>query len=267
MTQASDLGAITNQSGALYRQRVNAVTQALASRHYGPTPPPAVYPNMEWYCSANGAIYQRDPANTQWFHIGWMGPPMEILNKGKQIVDELFVGAIVMSSQNYWWLEKPQWLPCDGRLVVRAQYPYLNAVYARDGYPYGAGDGVTNFALPWMSGRCPVGVGQGATGWGGQLGTARWLGYADGVETVPLSEANNGPHGHPYRIDQRENDSWSSNGTGGFPTGPATLQVPGWSGTPDASDAHIIGGSGLGLPHYNIAPQLALWFCVWAGPA
>ena len=42
------------------------------------------------------------------------------------------------------------WLPCDGRLVLRAQYPDL---FAEIGTTWGAGDNVTTFALPEVRGE------------------------------------------------------------------------------------------------------------------
>lgn len=50
-------------------------------------------------------------------------------------------------------------LLCDGRSVSRATYADLNAAMSSDGYPYGAGDGVTTFQLPDFRARFPVGVG------------------------------------------------------------------------------------------------------------
>jgi microcystin-dependent protein len=48
------------------------------------------------------------------------------------------------------------WLVCDGALVSRATYAPL---FAKIGTAYGAGDGSTNFALPDLRGRVPVGLG------------------------------------------------------------------------------------------------------------
>jgi microcystin-dependent protein len=48
------------------------------------------------------------------------------------------------------------WLPCDGRTVSIATY---NALYSLLGTTYG-GDGRTNFGLPNLNGRIPIGQGQ-----------------------------------------------------------------------------------------------------------
>lgn len=44
----------------------------------------------------------------------------------------------------------------DGRNVLRADYPALNARYAADGYPHGPGNGTTTFTLPDRRGRISV---------------------------------------------------------------------------------------------------------------
>jgi microcystin-dependent protein len=73
----------------------------------------------------------------------------------------------------YWQLPD-LWLPCDGRLLPISRY---QALYSLLGPTYG-GDGRTSFALPNLSGRTPVGVGNGfalgQTG-GGQGATQPYL--------------------------------------------------------------------------------------------
>ena len=80
MSQASDLGAIANQLAALYRARVNANIQALATQHYGATEPPMIYPNLLWFDSGTGSVKLRDPTNTNWWTVGTIGPPMKWTN-------------------------------------------------------------------------------------------------------------------------------------------------------------------------------------------
>jgi len=80
MTQASDLGAVANQLAALYRARVNANIQALATQHYGATEPPVIYPNLLWFDSGTGYVKLRDPTNTSWWTVGSIGPPMRWTN-------------------------------------------------------------------------------------------------------------------------------------------------------------------------------------------
>ncbi len=80
MTQATDLGNISNQLAQQYRTRVNVNIQALASQHYGATAPTQMYPCMVWFCSGDGYIKIRNPTNTGWENIGLIGPPMKWFN-------------------------------------------------------------------------------------------------------------------------------------------------------------------------------------------
>ncbi len=64
-----------------------------------------------------------------------------------------FIGSIKMWAVSY---EPEGWFFCDGRLLPIVQY---QALYALLGTTYG-GDGRTNFALPDLRGRIPVGAGQ-----------------------------------------------------------------------------------------------------------
>lgn len=77
MSQASDLGAIANQLAVLYRARVNANLQALATQHYGATEPALIYPNMLWFDSGTGNVKLRNPTNTAWAVVGTIGPPFK----------------------------------------------------------------------------------------------------------------------------------------------------------------------------------------------
>lgn len=48
------------------------------------------------------------------------------------------------------------WLPCDGRIMpIRDNQPLFALIGTRFG-----GDGITNFALPNLNGRAPVGTGR-----------------------------------------------------------------------------------------------------------
>ena len=66
------------------------------------------------------------------------------------------------------------WLPCDGRLIPISQN---TALFSLLGTTYG-GNGQSNFALPDLNGRTPMGAGQGA-------GLSLYdLGQSGGSETV-----------------------------------------------------------------------------------
>lgn len=81
------------------------------------------------------------------------------------------------------------WLPCNGGLVNRLLYP---ALFSAISTAWGAGDGTTNFNLPDLRGRGPVGVGQGAGL------TSRGLAQLGGEENHTLSVAEMPAHTHRY---------------------------------------------------------------------
>jgi microcystin-dependent protein len=83
------------------------------------------------------------------------------------------------------------WLICNGSTVSRSDYSNLFKVI---GTTYGAGNSNTTFTLPDMRGRCPIGVGTGASL------TARTLGSNVGAETVTLSESNLPSHTHTTTV-------------------------------------------------------------------
>lgn len=89
-----------------------------------------------------------------------------------------FIGAIKLFAGNY---EPDGWFYCWGQLLPIQQYA---ALYSILGTTYG-GDGRTNFALPDLRGRVPVGVGQSPT-----LGTNHRAGEKWGSETITLTPAN-----------------------------------------------------------------------------
>lgn len=77
------------------------------------------------------------------------------------------------------------WMDCDGRLLSISQYQVLFAVI---GINYG-GDGQTNFALPDLRGRIPLGYGQGLSSYS--------IGLQSGEETVQLDQTEMPSHTHP----------------------------------------------------------------------
>src|SRR5881398_1976539 len=78
------------------------------------------------------------------------------------------------------------WATCDGQLLPINQN---QALFSLLGTFYG-GNGVTNFALPDLRGRVPIGPGQGAGL------TPRTIGQVGGAESVALIEAQLPAHTH-----------------------------------------------------------------------
>ena len=64
------------------------------------------------------------------------------------------LGEIVLCAYNEANFKPSQWLPCDGRLLLTSQYPLLQALIGNTS----GGDGQTNFALPDLQGRFPMGA-------------------------------------------------------------------------------------------------------------
>jgi microcystin-dependent protein len=83
------------------------------------------------------------------------------------------------------------WLICNGDAVSRSAY---NNLFKVIGTTYGVGNSNTTFTLPDMRGRCPIGVGTGASL------TARTLGSNVGAETATLAQVNLPSHTHATTV-------------------------------------------------------------------
>jgi microcystin-dependent protein len=83
------------------------------------------------------------------------------------------------------------WLVCNGDTISRSAYSNLFKVI---GTTYGIGNSNTTFTLPDMRGRCPIGVGTGASL------TARTLGSNVGAETATLAQVNLPSHTHTASV-------------------------------------------------------------------
>ena len=89
-----------------------------------------------------------------------------------------FIGAIKLFAGNF---APDGWFYCWGQSLPIQQYA---ALYSLLGVTYG-GDGRSNFNLPDLRGRVPVGVGQSPT-----LGSNHQLGERWGAESITLAPAN-----------------------------------------------------------------------------
>ncbi|MEM9763709.1 MAG: tail fiber protein [Pseudomonadota bacterium] len=138
------------------------------------------------------------------------------------------------------------WAACDGQLLpIKAN----EALYALIGATYG-GDGKTNFALPDLRGRMPIGV----DGRSPDLG----LGAKGGDEAVILSVATMPAHGHGLR-------GSASTGTEIVASGNAFAALEnGYDPKPAAmiGIADVVEETGLGGGHKNMQPFLALQLCI-----
>lgn len=150
------------------------------------------------------------------------------------------------------------WKLCNGDLLLIREY---QALYALIGTAYG-GDGVTNFGIPDLRGRLPVGQGQG-TGL-----TNRVVAQSFGAETVSLVEANLPAHNHALMTA----GVGASTPTAGTTVTFANTTAPiiqylkdglGTAGGTTVSPAEAtIGNTGSGLAHANIMPCATVNFII-----
>ena len=96
---------------------------------------------------------------------------------------EGFLGQVILFGGSF---APRNWEFCDGQLLAISQW---QALYSILGTTYG-GDGRTNFALPDLRSRIPIGQGSGPGL------TTRQLGSKGGSETVTLTTADMPSHNH-----------------------------------------------------------------------
>ena len=134
------------------------------------------------------------------------------------------------------------WAPCDGQLLPIGPN---QALFSLLGTLYG-GDGQTNFALPDLRGRAPVGFLPGAM-----------PGATDGEEVHILSEDELPAHTHAALASSDPADASS-------PGGSALASAPIWAtpGNPTTLHPETVRSVGAGKPHPNMQPYLALSACI-----
>lgn len=185
-----------------------------------------------------------------------------------------YIAEIELFAGNY---PPTGWFFCDGRELQIAQYQALFAVI---GTRFG-GNGTTNFKIPDLRGRAPIGFGQG-TGL-----TSRDLGATGGAEKVSLGANEMPVHNHTAQTTMGGNvtariNAVSESGTSPSPSGTyiansqnsflkngTVVQMNGGAVTVDASGltaATSVGNAGVGGPHENMPPFLAINFIIaWQG--
>jgi microcystin-dependent protein len=152
-----------------------------------------------------------------------------------------YIGEIRMFAGDY----APRgWLRCDGSLLAISDN---EALYVLIGTTYG-GDGQSNFALPNLSGRIPVGRSPG-----------RPEGHAAGVESVTLTTSQMPQHSHRAR-GATSAASATSPSNAVWATSSAT---PYTTGTPLAGmSPAAITPAGGSQPHSNMPPYLAVHYII-----
>ena len=171
-----------------------------------------------------------------------------ILSFGKTKAQEPIIGEIRMFAGNY----APQgWAFCQGQLLSISQNTALFSIL---GTTYG-GDGRVTFALPNLSGRVPVGVGQGAGL------TNRQLGEMSGTETVTLTTAQMPAHSHT--VNAVTADGNQNLPTNSFPANTKTLDKEYSTVAPNTTmNPTMIGVSGGSQPFGVMQPSLGMNYII-----
>lgn len=143
------------------------------------------------------------------------------------------------------------WLPCDGRVLDRAQHERL---FDAIGTTFGAGDGTT-FAVPDLRGR----VGVSPDGAAGRLAVNGALGNAGGAESVTLSAAQLPAHTHSLPLPTYEGNNGSISGPHLVPERNDTDRDTDWG--------QATGSTGSGSPVAVMQPFLVVNHFIYTGSA
>ena len=158
---------------------------------------------------------------------------------------EYFMGEIRIFGFNF---PPKGWAACNGQIMAIAQN---QALFALLGTHFG-GNGQTNFGLPNLQGRMPMGTGQASYG---QYFTH---GQAGGVESVTLLTPNLPQHAHtPINASNAPGDR--TTGMNGFPAAARGHYAPSADTVLASSALSATGGT---LPHENRPPLSVLNFCI-----
>ncbi|MEX2513981.1 MAG: tail fiber protein [Cyclobacteriaceae bacterium] len=169
---------------------------------------------------------------------------------------EEFIGTLKLFAGNF----APRgWAFCHGQLLPINNY---SAVFSLLGTMYG-GDGRTNFALPDLRGRVPVGFGQGP-------GLSNYQqGQTGGQESTTLTQGNMPSHNHSIAVSST--DGSSNNPSGKYPAqavvqverGAPNLPVNSYGDSGNATLApQSVGNAGGNQPFENRQPYLGLNYII-----
>ena len=166
-----------------------------------------------------------------------------------------FIGQITLFPYNF---APSGWALCQGQLLPISQN---TALFSLLGTQFG-GDGKTNFGLPDMRGRVPIGQGQGP----GLTPTT--MGEMLGVENVTLLANQSGAHSHAF-------PAYAVPATANAPAGAAVAEGHATGRGGGAVNTYAAPGTPLGLaaaqlgppvggnqPHNNLQPYLTMNWCI-----
>lgn len=143
------------------------------------------------------------------------------------------------------------WAFCNGTIVAIVDYETL---FALIGTRYG-GDGRTNFGLPDMRGRVPVGMGLAPVS-----GTEYVLGGTMGQEFVTLTDANLPPHNH--QMFATSSPAASADAQGLMQSEGLHYVDPSNAVKRGALSTESLHDTGLSQPHDNMMPTMGLNFII-----
>lgn len=143
------------------------------------------------------------------------------------------------------------WASCDGQLLPISQN---TALFSLLGTYYG-GDGKSNFALPNLNGRTPIGAGQGT-------GLSDYsLGDMGGADSVTLL-TNEIPY-HTHLVRTAAGAGNTDDPAQAVALAHSSIRAPAYATTTNGSmAATTLPLQGGGQPHNNLPPSLVLWFCI-----
>ncbi len=167
-------------------------------------------------------------------------------SSNKIFAQDAYLGDIKMTAITF---AQSGWLECNGQLLQISQY---QALFALIGTTYG-GNGTTNFALPDLRSRIPVGVGQ------GNGLTNYTLGETGGVESVALTTSQMPAHSHGLSVSTDAGNTNIPNASYLGNTGNFDKE---YSTTSTTTNPLMVQSSGNGQAHENRQPYLTVRYVI-----
>jgi len=166
-------------------------------------------------------------------------------------MSETFIGQIMMAGFSF---APRSYAQCSGQLLPINQN---QALFSLLGTQFG-GNGTTNFALPDLRSRTPVGSGISVdSGW---QPPAVQIGQAAGVENVALLPTQIPAHGHQMGGTTAAGVAKNPGGALFASTGVALYGNASGAGVP--LNPNTCGVAGGGQPHPNLQPYTTINFCI-----
>ncbi len=168
-----------------------------------------------------------------------------------------FVGQITLFPYNF---APNGWALCEGQLLPISQH---TALFSLLGTQFG-GNGVSNFALPDLRGRAPIGQGQGQ----GPGLSPYSMGSQQGVENVTLTATTVPAHSHAFpafakaATTNEPNGALPAEGQGGGRGGFTVNAYAAPGAAASLAPGQVAHAAGGGLPHSNLQPFLTLNWCI-----